>query len=435
MAVAGLPAALGVVDIVALVRERRASCTEILQECLRRIEGTDATLRAWEFVDAGRALEASRALDAALSARAHAPGLAGVPVGIKDIIDVAGLPTRAGFTPFARRVAATDADVVASLRDCGAVVAGKTVTAQLAYADPPVTLNPLAPERSPGGSSSGSAVAVAAGHVPAALGTQTAGSVLRPAAFTGCVGFKPSFGVLSTRGCFPLAWSLDHVGVITRSVADCRLVFGACARAAPTATMRSAPRLGLVSAAVELASADIREATARAAAALVGSGAQVTPIELGVSLDEVWAAHQVIMQSEAAAVHRHLLARHRDHYQPKLRAFLELAERIPAATYVNAQRLRSCARKRFAHSAMAVDALVLPTVSAFPADRSSTGDSMLQALFTATGMPSITIPLERSDEGLRHALQLAASHGRDGQLLAVAEWCEVVLLALSQAAR
>jgi aspartyl-tRNA(Asn)/glutamyl-tRNA(Gln) amidotransferase subunit A len=207
-----------------LIRDRNLSPVELVEALLARAQAVDGHVRAWETLDGDRALAAARAAEQALANRSASPGpLHGVPFGAKDIFDTAGLRTAAGFGPYRDRVPTRDAEVVARLKHAGAILLGKTVTTQFAFADPPKTRNAWSAERTPGGSSSGSGAGVAAREMPLALGSQTAGSVLRPAAYNGVVGLKPTYGRISKRGVLPLAWSLDHVGVLARSVDDCEI--------------------------------------------------------------------------------------------------------------------------------------------------------------------------------------------------------------------
>ena len=215
---------LGAVEVRRSIVEGATTVAAIVEAALERIASSDGSLRAWVTVDEGGARAQARALDAAMaSGRAVGP-LHGVPVGVKDIIDVAGLPTTCGAAAFAHRHPDHDATLVARLRAAGAVIVGKTVATEFAYKDPAPTLNPWSADHTPGGSSSGSAAAVAARQVPVAIGTQTVGSILRPSAFCGVVGLKGEHGAVPLDGVMPLAPSLDHGGPITRSVADAALV-------------------------------------------------------------------------------------------------------------------------------------------------------------------------------------------------------------------
>ncbi len=426
MASGGSLADLTAAEAVAHIRSRRASSLELVEDLVRNIERSDPELGAWEIVDSDAARAEAQRCDGELRRGEARGALFGVPFGVKDVIDVVGLPTKAGFEPFTNRIPQVDAAVVASMKRNGGIVLGKTVTAQLAYADPPRTLNPWSRDRSPGGSSSGSGAAVAARQVPMALATQTGGSTLRPAAFTGCVGFKPSYGLIDVQGVFPLAWSLDHVGVITRSVEDCRL-FLASTTSRDQSRVRRAPRLGLISDAMAAASSEVRASVDSAIARFVAEGAVLVDVRLEVSLEEMWAIHQVIMQSEAAAAHWHLLPAHRVSYEPRMRSFLELGGAVPAAAYIHAQRLRRRARGTLEAAAKLADALILPTTSTIAPDRESTGDSSLQAIFSLTGLPAITIPIGLSRDGLPLAVQLATGRRNDWTLLDVAQWCSDVM--------
>src|SRR5713226_8070289 len=212
-----------------LIREREVSPVELVEQLMARAAELDPRAQAWVSLDAERALAAARTAEQAAQQGVDLPALHGVPFGAKDIYDSFGLRTTAGFRPYANRIPTTDAEPIARLKRAGGILLGTMVTTQFAHADPSRTRNPWSSERTPGGSSSGSAAGVAARLVPFALGSQTAGSVLRPAAYNGVVGFKPTYGRVSKRGVFPLAWSLDHVGILTRSVEDCGLFLSAVA--------------------------------------------------------------------------------------------------------------------------------------------------------------------------------------------------------------
>jgi aspartyl-tRNA(Asn)/glutamyl-tRNA(Gln) amidotransferase subunit A len=429
MASADLLAELTASDAAAMVRDGHVSAQELVEASLTRIRASDNEWGAWACVDSERAVTAARFVDRARARGESLGAFAGIPLGVKDVIDVAGLPTKAGFEPFASRTPTEDAAVVAALKREGAIVVGKTVTAQLAFADPPPTVNPWDASRSPGGSSSGSGVAVAARHVPMALATQTGGSTLRPAAFTGCVGFKPTYGLVPMDGILPLAWSLDHVGVIARTVKDCRLFL--CSVGVPPAGISSAGRrqvrLGVMSAAMSAADDEVRVAVREALERLQRAGAILTEVTVPMSMEVMRAIHLTVMQSEAAAAHLHLFARHPESYDPKMRALVKVGRVIPAALYLHARRLQARARLQLAEAAKEVDALVLPTATSLPPPRETTGASWFQAIFSLSGFPSVSLPFGLSKDGLPNALQLAAATDRDDHLLTVAEWCGQVL--------
>ncbi|MFN3337747.1 MAG: amidase, partial [Thermomicrobium sp.] len=314
-------------EIPLRIRQRELRATELMQALLQWIDRTDPTLQAWVEIDRDGALREAERLDR-LATRGTVLPLHGVPVGLKDVIDVAGLPTRAGFAPLSDHPAQADATIVARLRELGAIVLGKTHTTQLAFADPAPTRNPWNPERTPGGSSSGSGAAVAARHVPLAVGTQTAGSVLRPAAYCGVVGFKPSLGWLPLDGVIPLAWTLDHLGLIVRSVEDAAYVYVAlCAhQRLELPLLTEPPRLFLLVDFLELAEPEVAEHLLDVARRFREAGARVEERRLPVDVGLLLAVHHVIMLAEMGALHQQLLERHPDAYGPRLRSAVEVGQ-------------------------------------------------------------------------------------------------------------
>jgi aspartyl-tRNA(Asn)/glutamyl-tRNA(Gln) amidotransferase subunit A len=425
-----------------LIRSREVSPVELVETLLARAAQLDPQVQAWVSLDAERALAAARAAEQLATLDAELPAWHGVPFGAKNIFDSAGLATSAGFRPYANRVPTIDAEPVARLKRAGAILLGKMVTTQFAHADPSPTRNPWSAEHTPGGSSSGSAAGVAAGFVPIALGSQTAGSVLRPAAYNGVVGFKPSYGRVSKRGVFPLAWTLDHVGLLSRSVEDCALFLAATAGHDPTdpasanqplpaldlATEPPPPRLGLVREALQHASPRMRQHVAERAAQFEAAGARVEEVSLGEPLDLILAVHHVIMQTEAATAHWQLLEQYPGSHQPRLRAYVEVGRLLPGVAYLHAQRLRRRIRAAMARSIAGVDALLLPTAGDVAPTRETTGDPSLQAPFSLTGFPSLSLPSGVSEsDGLPMAIQLVSGAWQETHLLAVGRWCEAQL--------
>lgn len=431
---------LDVVGAAAAIARGETTSEGLTQALIERIEHTDCELRAWAVVDRDRALAEARELDE-LPARQRGP-VHGVPLGVKDIFDVAGLPTKAGFEPFAHRVAAEDCTAVARLRAAGAVILGKTVTTQFAYVDPPPTRNPWNADRTPGGSSSGSGASVAASQVPAALGSQTGGSVLRPAAYNGVVGFKPTFGRISRAGVLPLAWSIDHPGTLTRTVADAALLLRVIAGRDPrdaTSSSRpvpdyvaalsatSPPRLVVLDDFVERAQADAAARFGRTLGRLAAGGAAVEHARVPSGAAALIGAHAVVMQAETAAVHRRLIAEHPQHYAPRIRAFVENGALIPAVDYLDAQRLRRRLRREVDALLAGGGCLVLPTVSGPAPAPDTTGDASFQAPFSLLGLPAISVPSGLSQDGLPLAFQLVGPAFGEAPLLAAAAWCERVV--------
>ncbi|MBI4506492.1 MAG: amidase, partial [Chloroflexi bacterium] len=350
----------------------------------------------------------------------------------------------ANFDPFRGQIVGQDAGVVRDLRAAGAIILGKTVTTQLASAPDGVqTRNPWNRAHTPGGSSSGSAAAVAARQVPAAIGHQSGGSVLRPAAYCGVVGLKPTFGRLSHYGLLPGAWTLDHPGVIVRSVADAALLLQALARHDPrdpysamqpsedfVAAAREpiVPRLGLLRDLLDRAQPSVRRATEDAAQRLARVGAEVREVRLPAPMELLLAVHRIIRIGEAAAAHAEVHARWADHYRPSVRALIEVGQLLPAAALVQAARLRRRLGTLLAAWAGEVDALVGPTASnPPPLAEAGTGDPSFQAPWTLLGFPNITLPISIGADGLPHGAQLIARPWAERRLLRIAAWCEGVL--------
>src|SRR5882672_4878529 len=283
-------ASLGIREGAEAIRAGAASPVELVQACLDRIRALDGELQGWAHVDADGALAVAREREAeARAGRLRGP-LHGIAVGVKDIFDVAGMPTTGGARSFAHTRPAMDAAAVARLRNAGAIVLGKTHTTEFAYRDPAPTRNPWNHGHTPGGSSSGSGAAVAARMVPLALGTQTVGSTLRPAAYCGVVGLKATHGLVPADGVIPLAWSLDHVGVICRSVADAALALGVMAGRAVEALQTGPPRIALAGELVDRATPELAAHIRDAARHFAAAGATVTEIRLPAEFAELHAA-------------------------------------------------------------------------------------------------------------------------------------------------
>ncbi len=416
-------------DIASLVGSGALDPREVVDACLNEIERWEPEMHAWVRIDRDAALRQATAV-AERVRRGERPPLAGVPFGVKDVIDVAGLPTEAGFKPFAERNAAADAHIVARLRELGAIPLGKTHTTQFALADPAPTCNPFDLDYTPGGSSSGSGAAVGAHTVPFALGTQTGGSVLRPASYCGAIGFKPTFNWISCAGVIPLSWSLDHLGLIARDVADMRLVFDALTARGPAPRVeRARPRIGLLRQFVDAAEPEIAAAVNRQVKWLSAAGAEIEEIALPVEVDLLHSVHRVIMETEVAAVHIDQLFKHRDDYGPLLATEVDAAQLIPAIYVIKARRLRRKIRQEIDASLSGFDAWLLPTVSIMPPLLSEgwTGDPSFQAYWTLVGTPSITLPVGLSEIGLPIGMQLVGRRGEDDALLALAAWAEGVV--------
>ena len=399
----------------------------LVDACLARIRSLDPTLQAWIHVDeAGARTQAALREEEAKSGKLRGP-LHGIPVGIKDIFDVEGMPTTAGARAWAHTRPTRDAASVQMLRNKGAIVLGKTHTTQFAYRDPAPTRNPWNVEHTPGGSSSGSAAAVAARMVPLALGSQTVGSTLRPAAYCGIVGYKGVHGAIPTEGVVPLAWSLDHVGVFARSVADLGLALEACGIQHGIGLKRAA-RFAIAPELLARAEPEVAASVQAAARALAAAGASIDELKVPTSFAEIHAAGQMILEAEAAAYHEASFGKHAAEYGEGIRSLVEIGLTRPAAAYVRADRVRRRFREE-AHRVLAsYDALLGPTAPALPPRGLTwTGDASLCAPWSTAGFPSISIPTGVAPSGLPHAIQLVAVPERNEILLHVGAWCEGVL--------
>ena len=428
----------------AAIRARELSPLEVVDKCLERIHKLEPVIHAWVTVAGEEARStAQQRLREAENGIIHGP-LHGIPIGVKDIFDVAGLPTRAGAASFAHRVPSTDAAVVTKLKAAGAIVLGKTATTQFAFTDPAPTHNPWNLEHTPGGSSSGSAAGVATGMVPLALGSQTVGSTLRPAAFCGIVGLKPTYSLLSTTGVVPLAWSLDHVGILAGDVDDAALMLQAItginafpkAKIPATAGRRPGAPLGqrptfrlLGWDYEEQASKEMTDHVSGVAHQLAKDQASIEAVDSPPSLAAGLTAGYLVLRSEAAAYHRTSFAEHGEDYRPGIRGLVEAGLATPATEYVLAQHMRGQLRHELTTLLRRFDALLLPvTATPAPHGLENTGvPNPFCAMASFAGLPSIALPSGLSANGLPLAIQLVGAPWQEAKLLRAAAWVEGVL--------
>jgi Asp-tRNA(Asn)/Glu-tRNA(Gln) amidotransferase A subunit family amidase len=430
--------ALTLTQAAADIAAARISSAELVTDCLERIAQVDGDVQAWAFLDRDHALRQAKAADEQRLRGEQIGPLHGVPVGIKDIFDTSDMPTEFGSPLCAGRTPRHDAATVARLRAAGAVIMGKTVTTEFAYFSPGKTRNPHDPARTPGGSSSGSAAAVAAYMVPGAIGSQTNGSVIRPAAFCGVVGFKPTHGLIPRGGALLLSRTLDHVGVFTRSVEDAALLAETLAgydegdadtrpRAhLPLSRVAASeppmpPRFAFVPTPVwDKADAATHEAFAELVEALGGA---VREIDINLALADVIEMHRVIMETEMA----HNLRREYEQAGAQLSAPLrELIERGRGDHAVD--YLRAIAGIAEINAAMEsvffeFDAILTPAAPGeAPVGLQSTGSPVFCATWTYFGMPAITLPLLRGESGMPLGVQLVGARNDDARLLRTARW-------------
>ena len=433
---------LGTVEIVSGLRARRFSVVELVQALLARISDLDH-LQAWVHVDPEAVIAQAHRKQVELDTGSSAP-LIGVPTGIKDIFYTAGVPTTACSKVYADFVPKHDATTVVRLREAGGIMLGKTVTTEFAYRDPPPTRNPWNLNHTPGGSSSGSAAAVAAMMCPTAFGSQTRGSVLRPASYNGIVGLKPTFGRVSRFGVVPLSWSLDHVGWMARSVEDAALMLQVMAGPDTNdpATVYddvpdycvgiknpSPPHVGVLQDYFfENADDDVRAHTQEVIEHLSREGARVEYIELPESFEHAMADQLIILTVEAANFHEPLFKENADLYGPNIRELIETGLAIDAVTYSRALESRVQFMADADRLSKQVQVLLTPsTPTPAPGDLNVTGSAMFQGPWTSTGLPTVTVPSGLSKAGLPLGIQLIAARMEETRLLSAARWCEQVL--------
>lgn len=412
------------------IRSGQLSPLQLVDMCLQRIEKLDDRLGAWVLVKADSARAQAGHQEKLLAQGIDLGPLQGIPLGIKDIIDVAGWPTEAGSTLLAGRVAEQDAAVVARLRQGGAILLGKTVTTEFACLDPAGTRNPWNLHHSPGGSSSGSAAAVAAGMCLGALGSQTGGSIIRPASYCGVAGLKPTRNRVEMQGVVPVSRHLDHVGPIAASAADLSLLLAAISDwQPPDAWQHRPPRLLVIhDYFMEQCDPAVRQVTSKALDRLQQAGAELDRVELPESFRNVHAMHRCIMAVEAAEAHFASFAQHPEAYSPNITALLQEGLGTFAIDYSLSLRHQELFRQQVKEMLGDDGVAVTPaTHSTAPAGLDSTGDPGFQAPWTYAGLPTVTIPCGLSPERLPCGLQLVASENRENLLLDVAQWCERTL--------
>jgi len=422
------PTDLSLSEAAGRIADGALTPSALLEACLRRIAATDDTVHAWVSVDeAGARATARERTEEARAGRRRGP-LHGIPVAIKDVFHVAGMTTTCGAAPAFHAAATADATSVARLRAAGAVVLGKAHTTEFAYFEPGPTRNPWNPAHTPGGSSSGSAAAVGARMAPLALGTQTVGSVLRPAAYCGVVGFKGTYDLIPTDGVVPLAWSLDHVGVFARRVADVALALDVLAARPLGAPAISAPRLGVAEELLERATPEVAALIRATVDRFARAGATVPAVTLPPSFAGVHAAGRSVLEVEAAAYHEELYRAHAAQYRPRTRELIASGLTRPAVAYARAQRARLAFRRDVMPLLAEHDALLSPTApSPAPEGLGATGDPWFCAPWSFAGVPAASLPIGVSSLGLPHAVQLVGAAGDDAKILAVAAWCERVV--------
>ena len=423
------------------MRDRLASgalrAMDLVRACLARISELEPQVGAWAWIDEGHALAQAERLDQwRQSGRSLGP-LHGLPVGLKDVIDTKGIPTENGTPLDAGRVPAEDAWIVARLRAAGAIILGKTVTTECAFLHPGRTRNPHNLDHTPGGSSQGSAAAVAAGMVPLAIGTQTGGSVIRPAAFCGIVGMKPTFGMIPRTGILMQSPTLDTVGVFARSVADCALLAEVLAGHDPADpateplprpllldTALAAPPLTPVFAFLKPPGWDRADPQTTVAVQELAAFLGDQCFEVTVpGLEEAAAIRRRINVAEMSKCYYAMERRGRDRMSDVLKTAMDEGKAVLARDYIAALDWPKVLNAGMAQIFARCDAILCPAAPGpTPAGLEDTGDAIFNGLWTLTGMPAVTLPVFQSTDGLPMGIQIVGRRGDDARLLRTARW-------------
>jgi Asp-tRNA(Asn)/Glu-tRNA(Gln) amidotransferase A subunit family amidase len=435
-------AGLAATEVRRLLAEGAVSATEVAQALLARVDEVEPQVQAWAHLDRAHLLRQAEAADDEHAAGETEGPLFGVPVGVKDIIDTADMPTEDGTVLHAGRMPSDDAFVIRQLRAAGALLMGKTVTTELATYAPGKTTNPHVPANgaahTPGGSSSGSAAAVAAGMVPLAIGTQTNGSVIRPASFCGVYGFKPSAGLIPRTGVLKQSPAFDAVGVFGRTLDDVALLAEVLAGHDPADPMtrpRATPPLVRLAAAQaplpptlawvptpfwDRVAPDAREAFGELVELLAG---RIAPFELPSTAAEAIDWHRTVMEAELAGSFIDEYERGRDQLSASLRSQIERGRTVTAMAYREALDRVPLLLAGFDNVFENFDALVTPAaLGTAPAGLESTGDPLMCTLWTFLGMPCLSLPLLHGENGLPIGVQLVGRRGDDARLLRTARW-------------
>lgn len=431
------------IDLGALeLRDRIAAgalkAVDLARACINRVAANEPAVQAFAWFDPDYVLKQAQALDDYRATGRPLGALHGLPVALKDVIDTARIPTENGTPIDAGRVPSQDATLVQRLKSAGAVIMGKTVSTELAFLHPGKTRNPHNPGHTPGGSSSGSAAAVAAGMVPLAIGTQTGGSVVRPAAFCGVVGYKPSFGAISRHGVLVQSPTLDTMGVFGATIADAALLAEVLFGYDPLDKATSpAPHPRLL--ATALAKAPVRPTLAFArtpywqraepqcrealqeVAALLGDAC--FEVELPMIFSDAAAVRETINFAEMAKCFYSYARQGKDRLSPVIIGAMERGEAMLARDYIAALDWRDILNAGLNEIFDRCDAIITPAAPGpAPFGLESTGDAIFNGLWTLAGTPAVTIPVLESREGLPMGLQLVGRRGDDGRLLRTARW-------------
>src|SRR6266567_8079746 len=423
------PEELSLMEAAAAIRDGVLSPVEYVNSLFARIDQLDRRVQAWVTVDRDEVLAEARRCEEEAQKKHFRGPLHGIPVGIKDIFYTKNLRTTMGSMLFENFIPGYDARAGTRLKEAGAIILGKTVTTMFANLDPGPTRNPWNPAHTPGGSSSGSAAAVAARMCPAAIGSQTIGSVGRPAAFCGISSLVPTQRRIGLSRTWPLAWSLDHVGILGRSVADLEVMLDAMSESAVERTRRSkAYRIGIIRDYFYAhATEEARSLNDALANKLGGAGFQIEEAHLPAIFEVAPATLRTIIRAETASVHEQVFPPNRHLYGPKIRAVVETGMLIDASDYVRARRIRRKYQSEMAKLFERFDALMTPAAPGTAPDLSTTGDPVMNGPWTLADFPAMTLPHALSANGLPIGVQLSGPPLQEGLLLELAKAVEAVI--------
>src|SRR5215472_6665557 len=414
---------LSATDIATKIAAGEATCEAVARDCLERIAAREPVVKAFVNLDPEHVLGQARALDRGPN---RGP-LHGVPIGLKDTIDTFDMPTEMGSPIYRGHRPKADAACVAPLRRAGAIILGKAATCEFAGSAPPATSNPHNPAHTPGGSSSGSAAAVGDRMVAAALGTQTGGSILRPASFCGVFGYKPTYNTINKAGTWPAADSIDTIGWLARSIDDCEMLTAVLRMEAPKppGKLSAPPRIGVWRTDLwDTTQQETKDAVERAAQRLAKAGATVRDIDMPAAFTGVHViARSTIGFYERAACMAFAWDRKRELLSPQMRTYIENGHKISRDEYVTGmKKLDEC--RVLLHSVFEnIDVVLVPCVPGeAPQGLSATGDPRLQAIWTALHTPSMTLPTHRGPNNLPVGIQLVGQRYADDHLFACARW-------------
>jgi Asp-tRNA(Asn)/Glu-tRNA(Gln) amidotransferase A subunit family amidase len=412
---------LSAVEAVRAIEAGTLTSEKLVQACLDRIAERDPVVKAWVHLDPALALKQARAAD-----QARGGVLRGVPIGVKDIIDTHDMPTGHNSPIFAGTQPFGDAACVALCRTANAVILGKTVTTEFANRHPGPTTNPHNANHTPGGSSSGSAAAVADGHVPIAFGTQTGGSVIRPAAYCGVIGYKPTFGDFSRVGIKMQCHSLDTLGLMARTVDDIALFRGAVLALPPVPVGRdiATQRIGFCRTPIwSEADADTQALLEKTASKLAGAGATVFDVAFGPAFNDILDDHGAIMGWESLRNYADERLRNPDKVSAELMAILKKSDGITLERYVAAQRKATTFKAHVDSLFDTVDVLLCPSAPGeAPKGREFTGSPRFNSIWTLAGTPCVTLPAGTGASALPLGVQLVGLRHEDDKLLSTAAW-------------